>query len=262
MSTALTTTTTTGVDPATSRAFVALSAGEMPGVQADIAQWCQAKLIALGRELAEARQCRAQAKHAKWASGPWERAAVKLRKQMIYYAKVKAAIAAGYVIVPNFEAEVIAVKVAGNPRLKTGRYPSDVNDAQPELTLGPGQGRYVDETLPATDDSYRAMTPPGKEGNWIRQATSGGWRGYDEEIDFPITMVKPVVLDATHRAMSLKIFDTIGVVNQDGSTDSRARRRSDPLVVGQVIDGSQPKRYGTPKRVTFFIAWWLDTRML
>jgi hypothetical protein len=72
--------------------------------------------------------------------------------------------------------------------------------------------------------------------------------GYDEP-DFPFALVKPAVLDATQRAMALKVFDTIGVVQNDSGRD--------PIMVGQLLD---PR--GNGRLVTFFIAWWLDTSTL
>lgn len=244
----------------THRSFVALTPGEMPTVQAEIAAWCQVKLIALGRDLADARQNIVQAKRRKWKSSGWDGIIRKTVKRMLYYAKIKAAVRAGFVIVPNFPVELIAVKVDNErPRHAVATYPSSINTAEPDMWLGPGQGRYVNETLPHEDIGYQQQLP-GKDPVWKPLARVGA-PGYDEEIDFPVTLVKPVVLKATQRAMCLKIFDTIGLVNQDGRTTSRAQAKSDPIVVGQIIDGSTSKRSGQ-RRMTFFIAWWLDTRML
>ena len=73
---------------------------------------------------------------------------------------------------------------------------------------------------------------------------------YDDP-DFPVVLVKPVVLDATRRAMALRIFDRIGVVTG---------RKQDPIVVGEIIDPRTNLRWShrSQRRVTFFIAWWLN----
>lgn len=249
------------------KSFVALAPSEMPQVQAEIATWCQAKIVELGRDLADARKNLRQAKAMLWAWKPWERTARKLEQRMVYYAKIKAAVKAGFLIVPNFPAEIIAVKVEKRgPRFDVGTWPSEVNQATPDLALGPGQGRYVDETMPHFDVSYTTPpTPQHPQGQFIRKSKVDRDSGYGETPDFPTTLVKPVVLEATQHAMALRIFDQIGLVNQDGTTTSRQHRRSDPIVVGQIFDGSAPKAWGKKlpeKRVTFFIAWWLDTRML
>jgi hypothetical protein len=64
-----------------------------------------------------------------------------------------------------------------------------------------------------------------------------------------------VVMEATALAMSKRIFDRIGVVTG---------KKEDPVVVGQIIDPrSKSVWHHQPDRmVTFFIAWWLDTRTL
>lgn len=247
------------------KSFVALAPSEMPQVQAEITAWVSLKIIELGKDLADARKNLRQAKAMLWAWKPWERVVRKTVQQMIYYAKIRAAVKAGFLIVPNFPAEVIAVRVdRPAPRPEGGTYPSDINTALPDLTLGPGQGRYVDETLPHTDLSHSWKDAQNQD-HFRRLARVGPLEGYTEAVDFPTTLVKPIVLEATQRAMALQVFDQIGLVNQDGGTVSRRGRRSDPIVVGQIFDASSPKygRHGLPqKRVTFFIAWWLDTRML
>jgi hypothetical protein len=80
--------------------------------------------------------------------------------------------------------------------------------------------------------------------------------GFIEEIGFPVQAVKPIVLDATQRALAMKIFDSIGVV-QNGGAGGFVQRRGDPIVVGRLID---PR--GNGRMVTFFVAWWLNTKDL
>jgi hypothetical protein len=74
--------------------------------------------------------------------------------------------------------------------------------------------------------------------------------GEFEDVEFPMTLVKPQVLDATAKAMARKIFDQIGVL-------PNRRAKGDPILVGLIIP---PHRRHEP--LTFFISWWLNTNDL
>lgn len=236
--------------------MIALTPQDMGPVQSDLMGWCQAKIVELSLELKEARQNFRQAKAMKWKSQSWQRVATTLIRRMLYYTKIKAAVRAGYLIVPNFPVEVLAVRVdRSTPKPMAGAYPTSVNEAKADLGLPPGVGHYVDEMIPTYDCSY-LETIDGKQTRISQVARRSGYG----TPDFPAMLVKPVVLEATERAMSLMIFDRIGLVQQGYRGMSAARKRSDPIVVGQILDGGS--RYPEDHRVTFFIAWWLDTRMI
>ena len=162
---------------------------------------------------------------------------------MLSYEKLKAAVEAGYVIVPNFPIDVFAVRVQ---RAKQPEKTSDSRwggfNARPEL-LPAGAGRYVDDKLLYRDESY-TETIDGKEKH-IRSYVTDDY----DHVDFPVRLVKPAILQATQRAMALRVFDQMGTVeNQVGR---------DPIVVGRLLD---PR--GNRRCVTFFVAWWLDTASL
>lgn len=229
------------------RNVVALAPEDLPGAQASVGDWCRLKIVELGRELREQRENLRQAKAMKWKHSGWLNAAAKTKKRMIYYAKLKAALAAGYLIVPNFDVDVIAVRVKSrDPNEKI-----DITRTKPEL-LPQQQGRYVDDVLVGHNEERTYKDSQGKD----RTVTDFHPTHYGETLDFPASLVKPVVLAATQRAMALRIFDRVGIV--------RKSRRSDPIVVGQIINPST-HHYSlrdNPTCVTFFIAWWLDTRDL
>lgn len=239
------------------RSFVALTPQDVPAAQQGIAQWCRQKIAVLGVELSEQRTNLRQAKAAKWKHSSWATAAKRTKDRMIYYAKIMAAVKAGYLVVPNFEVEVMAVRVnRDNPpathEIGTGSYSSASNTlvrAKPDL-LPPGVGRYVDDRMFYSDEQYSAKDKQGNDVEKHRYQVTG----YDVP-DFPVRTIKPVVLDATQRAMSLRIFDSIGVVTG---------RKKDPLVIGEIIDPSSHRSWlpSQQKRVSFFIAWWLNTEDL
>ncbi len=232
--------------------LVALSPGDMPAAQQQIRQWCQTRIVQLGSDLRDFRQNLRQARQMHWRRSSWQRLISRTKAKMLYYTKIKVAVEAGYLVIPNFPAEIMAVRVDKTaPGWKSGSYPTQINEAKPDLNLPPGEGRYVDEMLPTYDSSYKETLPDGKQ-RAISRATRTN--RYTETPDFPMTLVKPIVLEATQRAMALNVFDRIGLAH-GGSNMSKARRRSDPLVVGQILNPGD--RYHQ-KRVTFFVAWWIN----
>jgi len=65
-------------------------------------------------------------------------------------------------------------------------------------------------------------------------------------------MAKPRIMEATSRAMALKIFDDFGILP--------AQRKGDPMIIARIIDPRS--RSYSDKHVSFLITWHLDTRTL
>lgn len=237
--------------------LVALTPAELPQTQAALADWCQQKMRALGQEYRELSANLRIAKKNRWSRGGLINAVGRTKKRIQYYQKMRAAVQAGYLIIPNLPAEIIAVRVKESrpyPPVNYGTYPTDVNEVAHDA-LPAGTGKYVDETSVTVDESYNESD--GKGGTrLVRRVEAGHYR---DEIDFPVIAVKPIIMEATARAMALRIFDDIGVAHGPDTT-SRKRRRSDPIVVGRLHD-PRSSRYNK-RYVTFFIAWWLDTAVL
>lgn len=164
---------------------------------------------------------------------------------MIYYTKIRQAIQAGYLIVPNLDVDVLALRVK---RATPPAQPSS-SQRQTSLTAGellpPGRGRYVDDQLFTQDLSYEEKLPDGRtKKHELHRATA-----YDIP-DLPLTLVKPQVLAATEYAMSLKLFDRIGISRN---------RLSDPIILGQITrPGRFHSQWSRFEGVSFFIAWWID----
>ncbi len=226
--------------------LVALTPMDLIPAQSQLIQWCLAKIRSLAMDLREQRDNLRQAKTMKWKHSAWATAVRKTQARMVYYAKIKSAVTAGYLIVPNFDVDVVAVRV----RRSDPCVCVDERHATAEL-LPPPAGRYVADKLLGVNE--KRTLPDGKT-----TVTDFCCQEFNSEIHFPVQLVKPVVLAATDRAMALRLFDRIGVV--------RGGRKSDPIVVGQIIDPRTPTAYGqrqnNPRCLSFFIAWWLDTRDL
>jgi hypothetical protein len=243
-------------DQVSHQQLVALAPGDLPQAQTALTDFCLQKMRALGQEYRELSENLRIAKKNRWRTIGLRNAVSRSKRTIQYYQKIRLAVQAGYLIIPNFPVETIAVRVDSNaPPLAYATYPTHINGAQANL-LPAGTGHYVDETIPTRDASYYDRDPKtGKEELRKRVQTDA----YNTEIDFPVIAVKPIIMQATARAMALRLFDEIGIANHAGSTTSRARRRADPIVVGRIYD---PRVKYRDKVVTFFVAWWLDTQVL
>jgi hypothetical protein len=75
-----------------------------------------------------------------------------------------------------------------------------------------------------------------------------------DDVTFPIKMAKPKIMEATSRAMALKIFDQFGLF---------AQGTGDPIITGEIVDPRNNAKSSIHiRRVTFIVAWHLDVRDL
>jgi hypothetical protein len=233
--------TTTALEPL-ARTLVALTPGDIPGAQLNLSTWCRAKIAGLGVELREQRQNYRQARAAKWKISGWQSQINRTKRRMVYYAKIKSAVDAGYLVVPNFDLDIFAIRTTR----ATPPQEWDRTSAQPDLSPA-RRGRYVDDVV----FSYETTEVSTNKDGTKRETKHDVPTRYDLP-DIPLRGVKPVVLDAVQRAMALRIFDQLGVVKQ---------RRQDPIICGQIVDPDHNGRYWK-KTVCFFVAWWLDPESL
>lgn len=225
--------------------LVALTPWEMPEQQRRLAEWCGRKIDSVQRELATFVALEDEAIAGGFKAASYHANVLRTKKRIVYYEKIKAAVDAGYLIVPNMPTRTFAVRVKRRaPRHTEASYPSSSNFlAKPDI-LPSGEGRYVDESTL----TQRETIPEQSNGKVIERIRYFSTE-FDEEVDFPLQGVLPEVLAATSRAMALKLFDQLGVVLNTGGRD--------PIVVGQLLD---PR--GHDRCVTFFVAWWLNTATL
>jgi hypothetical protein len=232
-------------DPEENLALIALTPGDMPEQQRKLSAWCERKIALVERELGTWAALQEEAiqggfKHASYTAG-----CNRTAKRIDYYKKIKAAVDAGYLIVPNMPTVTFAVRVkrAKPPRHETG---SEWSAAHAAAELLPaGEGRYVDEKNYTESETLPDTNYKGEPIEKVRFFATA----FDEDVDFPLQGVMPEVLRATSRAMALRLFDQLGVVQNSGGRD--------PIVVGQLLD---PR--GNRRLTTFFVAWWLNTATL
>lgn len=227
--------------------LVALTPWEMPEAQRKLADWCGRKIERVQRELALFVALEEEAVEGGFKHASYTAAVARTKKRIVYYEKIKAAVDAGYLIVPNMPTRTFAVRVnRKKPRREVSSSTrSSAFDAKPDL-LPAGEGRYVDDRVYSESETYTGKDYHGKDAQRVRYFSTE----FDEDVDFPLQGVMLEVLKATSHAMSLRLFDQLGIVRNDGTG-------RDPIVVGQLFD---PGKRG--QLVTFFIAWWLNTETL
>lgn len=231
---------------------VASNPQQMQKAQSDLVGHFDNKLKALNTELEEAKENLRIAKERKWKRGPFEHQVDKIENNIKFYAKIKAALEAGYVIIPNFdELDIFAIRTTRkNPKAKTAQGGDgwvNIPDQQETNRPALGEGRYVNaDTINRT--WRKDVTPAGAEKREYRTMSTA--MSFDD-IDFPFHLAKPQILKSTAEAMKVLAFDDIGV------TPARNIRRGDPMIIGRILDRKVGYRR---KVVSFLITWFVDTK--
>jgi hypothetical protein len=231
--------------------LIARSPAEMATAQKSLAVWCDAKIAILQKDADELGQGAEIARKHKWRAGVLEKHHVVAVKRIEFYEKVKAAVEAGYCVIPNFPVEVFAIRTClAKPRPKKDRNIFD-NKRQSSESPPLGEGEHQDP-LPIIHER-RLPDKLDSAGN-PKVVHEYFARAFEEEIDFPLSVARPEIMSATVEAMALRCFDELGVL------PGRKAKRGDPLVVGIIRDHS--KRYYDDQSVSFLIAWYVDTRAI
>lgn len=244
-------------DSSTSLALelTATTPAEMRQSQGALIDWCDRKMTAVQAEAAELAENLAIAIKRKWKSTTLKKHHALAEKRVTFYGKIKAALQAGYCIVPNFQISLFAVRtdrekparaytVSGYYNEPTGHFAQE-HAKQLEV----GQGEYQNPNVPQQFEH----TETKKDQNGNDRRFYGLWSEDFDEIEFPLNMAKPAIMEATGQAMAEKIFDELGVLPDP-------RRKADPVILGTIID---PRSTTYNKRVvSFVVAWHLNVRDL
>lgn len=229
--------------------LVALAPSDVPKAQAQLRDWCQATIASLRVEQSDLLDSAATAKRNNWQHSTLTRKAQEKTAEIEYYQKILAAVEEGYLIVPNFDVEVMAVKVHPDadtpPHSRDSWSPRGLTQVDADISMPAGYGQYV-SPRPTHRLAYRDESKDPNKTQIVRYFVSKGLAAPK----FPVVGVKPIILEATAHAMSKLIFDQIGVVTG---------KKQDPVVIGTIFHPGDRSRQ---RRVSFFVAWWLDTRSL
>lgn len=233
--------------PAAELQLVARQPEEMQRAQQQLITWFEQKIAACRREAADANDNLAIAQRSGWKLASFRRQAQLAGRRIAFYEKCKAAVEAGYALVPNFPVDVFAVRATkGKPKGEEKTWSADF----PQKGEGAprGAGEYVSD-LPFVEHRIDQVAD-GQGG--LRKVDRYWPSEFDEEIEYPLSIAQPAVMSATAEAMALKVFDEIGSLPE-------RRRKGDPIVVGRIcgnLGGAERKV------ITFLIAWYVDTREL
>ena len=214
---------------------------EMVVAQQQLITWCDGKIMVIKAESKELGEATEHAKKMKWKSTTLQNQYNLSLKRVSYYEKIKSALLEGYYIVPNFDVEIFAIR-------------TDKNKPRKFLTTS-SWGRSRDEQpahdMPITVGDYKNNRPIIFE-RAIDEKTKEYWAEKWQDVEFPVTMCKPEIMEATTQAMALKIFDRFGVFPS-------TRKKCDPVIIGQIVHKNS--QYGE-KIVSFMIAWHINTNVL
>lgn len=222
-----------------STTVVATNYGEMIAAQQTLVDWAQVKLDAEKNSFNELNQVREQLQGNGLSADRVTRQLDACKRRLTYYAKVAAALRAGYTIVPSMWSTIFAV------RTKSERPPRSLKDRPdkckpPVRALDPGLGRYVG---PGTEYYVHDGGPhPTREGKRLQLYKAANFL----DVELPVEAQKPQIIEATARAMRELVFDAIGIVN----------RGSDPMILGEI------KRPGAYDRTQFLICYFVDFESL
>lgn len=231
---------------------VARDPEQMIRAQRSLTLWAARKIQSEKDLLRESQEQLDIATKSKWSTTAW-RKRVKLSEAKIeFYKKIKSALEAGYYIVPPFPLDIFAVRTSrSTPKWENS---NDKHIAAVAQTLPEGEGRYVARALEVGENHRYGNKPDGTTD--FRNIVSTWYNSRDfQSVDFPFKLAKPEIMAETAKAFALKIFDQFGVLPK--APTAAVAVRNDPIVCGQIL---APHKNKAP--VTFFVAWWLDTKSL
>lgn len=215
-------------------------------------------------EIKAAEETVAMAEAAGISAEPAKRLVTHAKSRALYLNKVAAALEAGYVMVPNFPGDTIAIRVNRQKpvykpleRDSAAAAEAALPEQQPQR-LPAGEGKYVDPT--PFVKSMELAVPTGKPARFIGYATE-----FDEVIALPAEFLKPTVVKHLKAAMANKIFDEIIVsppVKRRWSHRTPVGGKGDPLVLGRILSRGREYATATPRMLTFLIAWFQDTSVI
>lgn len=222
--------------------LVGQSPAEMAEAQKGMLAWCAVRRMRAEHQIKQLNKDIACAEEAGLKTSSMKAARSKEGRRKVGYEKIRAALEAGYYLVPNFPIEWFAVRRREEyPRHVEARYDTSPTLQQKPGALAIGEGRFVDID-PFTDMDTRG--PEGHERDVYFPIA------FDEAISPPAALVKAGLLPALTKALQEKVFDAIGMVPH-----RRVNKGKDPMLLGMVNFG---KEGYTDKHLTFLIAWWMD----
>lgn len=226
---------------------------EMTLAQNSLIAWCKNKIAELQAEATELGEAFHHAQVQKWKTSTLRKHWNLACRRALYYGKMLTALEQGYIIVPNFPVEVFAIRTSKEGPKNDSQvttYQTGTRFVQACQQLPVGEGEYKNPFPIVYQQKLNTVNPANNQP--VTQFKS--WPEEWDEFEFPLSMAKPKVMEATTRAMALKLFDDFGIL-------PGIKAKADPIIVGRLIDPRNTLKFN-PRCVSFMVAWHLDTRTL
>lgn len=217
---------------------------EMVAAQQQLITWCESKILSINAEAKELYDAVEHAKRSKWKHSTLANQYNRSIRRLTFYQKMKAALLEGYYIVPNFPIQMFAIRTTKQcPKGHSWNYWGIHEQDAQALKINEGEYKNPRPLVDRISELRHTTT------NTVTRKSESYPVGWDD-LEFPITMAKPEIMQATSRAMALKVFDQIGVFPPT--------KNDDPVILGQII----LKEGYRSKTISFMIAWHLNTNVL
>lgn len=233
-------------------AVTAENADEMKQCQGAIIDWCSSKVDQLEAEWKEVRDAYDYAVKQKWRNDVLKRQSERAFKRFDFYKRMLIALEHGYQIVPSFPVTAFAIRTdKKNPlRMYTTSWQQKHTQEPPVLPTGEGEYKNPFPLVRELQITPATKTTSEKKSYW-----ADSWK----DLEFPLSMAKPQIMEATTRAMALKIFDDVGILPGYHPSEGTRPPRGDPIIVARLLHPGTTHKWATKRYVTFIIAWHLNT---
>jgi hypothetical protein len=237
------------------------TSGEMAQCQSALIGWCKAKIAETRHQARELKEAFHHAVKRKWKSDTLKRHAALAAKRQDFYERMLRALEQGYQIVPSFPITAFAIRTDRKNPLRMFTTDWVQKHTQESNQLPAGEGDYKNP-FPLVLDERVAPEVRATETTPYKSEVKNYWAEAWKELEFPVTMAKPRIMEATTRAMALKIFDEIGILPGYAPHKGTRPPAGDPMIIATLIVPKSPGGYIEARRISFIIAWHLDTKSL
>lgn len=246
---------TTVAAPVADIEVTAENADEMAQCQNAMIAWAKAKVQELTRQWHELKEAYEHAVKRKWKSDTLKRHAGIAEKRAEFFNRMLTALIHGYQIVPSFPVTAFAIRTTKDKPLKMWTTAWNKNHTQIPETLEAGEGEYKNPFPLVHQRTVAERTQTTAE---IVNYWAEAWK----DVEFPFSMSKIKIMEATTRAMALKIFDDFAILPGYAPGEGTRPPKGDPIIVARLKDPRPTGPYNPPRYITFIVAWHLDTKTL
>lgn len=232
------------------------NADEMALCQSALIKWCYAKVAEVRQQQAELQAAYEHAVKMKWRSDTLKRHAAIAGKRSDFYDRIRIALEHGYQIVPSFPITAFAVRTDRKRPLKLSTTQWRASHEQKAESLPAGEGEYKNPFPPIYERVIRQRTAT--ESEVKEYFCQQEWT----DLEFPVSMSKPKIMEAATRAMALQIFDDLGILPGYAPHDGTKPPKGDPMIIARIFDPRPLPRWQTRRFVSFIVGWHLNTKDL